>query len=204
MKKIQLIDNELMECMVELSKLSGKYENKNECSSSHTEVRATPLGSESSDWFEKRDEWEKEKTNPTLLELYTYHIKSPTPDVLMDYMCSVFMGSDVYRYAVFNFLGMDLKVSIWKKFYWFFVIHVKRGTYLTLKNYLSPGDPIEDLGHVDRSASCRQFYLKLKFDERLIFLTWIRPSESELEVIFSHSDFCTSKIPFDDLKKQCE
>jgi hypothetical protein len=204
MKKIQMIDNQLMECMVELSKLSGKYENKNECSSSHTEVRATPLGTASSDWVKKCDEWEKEKRNPTLLELYTYRIKSPTPDVLMNYMCYAFMGSDVYRHAVFNYLGMNVKSSIWQIFNWFFVIHVKRGTYLTLEKYLSPDDLIEDLGHVERSVSCCQFYLKLKFDERLIFLTWIRPSESELEVIFSHSDFCTSKIPFDDLKEQCE
>jgi hypothetical protein len=204
MKKIKMIDNELMECMVELSKLSGKYENKNEYSSSYTEVRATPLGTASSDWAEKRDQWEKEQTNPTLLELYTYHIKSPNPNVVINHMHLMFNGSSVFRHAVFNFLGENVNLSIWQIFNWFFVINRMKGTYLTLDKYASGKNELNDLGSVERSQTCCQFYLGFKFEHCLIFVTWIRSSEFELDVIFSRTDFCTSKTPFDELIKKCE
>jgi hypothetical protein len=205
MNKIQLIDSELMKCMLEMSKLSSKYVNKNEYSSSHTKLRATPLGTASSEWVEKRDQWGREKKSPTLVELYSYHIKFPSPDVVIDYMQRLFNGSDVYRHAVFNFLGENVNFSIWQIFNWFFVINQMNGTFLTLDEYASPENNFLDLGFVERSQTCCQFYLEMKFGKHIIFLTWIRSSEFVLDVIFSSKDdFCTSKLPFDDLKKKCE
>ena len=192
MSQLWKIDNELMKCKVELAKwLMGEE--------GQSEYVDDPVGVKR--WWEKYLDWEQRKKEPDLLFLYTDYITSPTHSEVIRYVGNAFKGSRDYRRVVINFIGNDVQSTICKLFVWYYVKTFSNESIYSARWF---GSVTEKRFHDGRT----QFYFKYQIREGNIDLelqiTWKRPKEKVLDVIFTcNDDLFNSDNSWDELKRKC-
>ena len=178
MNKKLVIEKELHRCETELSRL-------------------LMFGS---DWLDKYKEWEKSGYDPTLSELYTDFITSPTAEDVKRYMQGAFNGSEVYRHIEINFIGEEVAQCIYDLFEWYYGKEICTSSLWDMET-TTYGRFTE--GRCDTKNN--QFYLKYSITGyHPIQIAWVRPKEKIIEVIFTGGDdLYTSSSKWEALKEKC-